>query len=85
MGAWFEAQVAKVTVRPKQSAGEDSGSSCGEEGPAPVLCYHIVFDDYKEDEPTQLTAAHVRPRARYRYQWSQVGHYIISPIHLVWD
>ena len=32
----------------------------------------LLFSSYKEAEPTQLMCAHVRPRARYRYQWCQV-------------
>ncbi|CAI8022609.1 E3 ubiquitin-protein ligase UHRF1, partial [Geodia barretti] len=73
MGAWFEAQVVKVMAKqlPAQSTGEETSSTAGEIGSQ--LCYHVLFDDYKEDEPVQLMAAHVRPRARYRYQWSQLS------------
>ena len=55
---------------------------------AVCVCVVISVDvfSYKEDQPTQLTSAHVRPRAKYRYQWNQVSkHYITVSLHFVWD
>ena len=43
MGAWFEAQVVKVTARkPLQSSEEDSSSSSEADH---ELFYHVLFDE----------------------------------------
>lgn len=62
MGAWFEAEVVKVTSDPPPGAA----------GGDPIIHYHVKFDDYSDEEVAELTAANVRPRARYRLQWEQL-------------
>ena len=52
MGAWFEAQVVKVTAAknpPTQQSTvatevEEEGSSSSSQ-PEPQLCYHVLFDE----------------------------------------
>ena len=43
MGAWFEAQVVKVTVKKPSVAGED-GSSLSSDS-HPMFCYHVLYDE----------------------------------------
>ncbi|XP_018413106.1 PREDICTED: E3 ubiquitin-protein ligase UHRF1-like isoform X2 [Nanorana parkeri] len=57
MGAWFEAQVVKVTRKP---ASED-------------FLYHIRYEDYPEEGVVQLTEKDVRPRARTTLNWDQLA------------
>ena len=42
MGAWFEAQVAKVTVK---TTDEESSSGSPGTDPQSPLYYHVVFDE----------------------------------------
>ena len=43
MGAWFEAQVAKVTTEPTLTTVEDSPTSSSEA--EPTVLYHVKFDE----------------------------------------
>ncbi|XP_072268962.1 E3 ubiquitin-protein ligase UHRF1-like [Pyxicephalus adspersus] len=63
MGAWFEAQVVKVTRKP---ASEE-------------FIYHIRYEDYPENGVVQLTEKDVRPRARTKLKWEElvVGHVVM--------
>ncbi|XP_018413097.1 PREDICTED: E3 ubiquitin-protein ligase UHRF1-like [Nanorana parkeri] len=56
MGAWFEAQVVKVTPHP---SSED-------------FLYHIRYEDYPENGEVQLTEKDVRPRARTKLPWDDL-------------
>ncbi|XP_068091370.1 E3 ubiquitin-protein ligase UHRF1-like [Hyperolius riggenbachi] len=60
MGAWFEAQVVKVTKKSgPQANGED-------------YVYHIKYEDYPEEGVVQLMEKDVRPRARTTLKWDQL-------------
>jgi E3 ubiquitin-protein ligase UHRF1 len=67
MGAWFEAQVVKVTV--KNCDATEGATSATEQ----VLQYHVKYDDYDDDEPVVLSVDDVRPRACTRVQFSQLS------------
>ncbi|KAM5157640.1 E3 ubiquitin-protein ligase UHRF1 [Mantella aurantiaca] len=56
MGAWFEAQVVKVTRKP------DSQD----------FLYHIRYDDYPENGVVQVAEKDVRPRARTKLRWEEL-------------
>ncbi|XP_072268955.1 E3 ubiquitin-protein ligase UHRF1-like [Pyxicephalus adspersus] len=56
MGAWFEAQVVKVTRKPASEG----------------FIYHIRYEDYPEEGIVQLTEKDIRPRARTTLQWDQL-------------
>ena len=43
MGAWFEAQVAKVTTEATPTTVEDSPTSSSEA--EPTIFYHVKFDE----------------------------------------
>ena len=43
MGAWFEAQVTKVTV--KKTTDPDSPTSSTDSEPQTTLYYHVTFDE----------------------------------------
>ena len=43
MGAWFEAQVVKVTIETSLTTAEDSPTSSSEA--EPTIFYHVKFDE----------------------------------------
>ena len=43
MGAWFEAQVVKVTIETSPTTAEDSPTSSSEV--EPTIFYHVKFDE----------------------------------------
>ena len=48
MGAWFEAQVAKVTVKTAPAANEKDSPSCSTETdtePHTTVYYHVKFEE----------------------------------------
>nr|6B9M_A Chain A, E3 ubiquitin-protein ligase UHRF1 [Danio rerio]6B9M_B Chain B, E3 ubiquitin-protein ligase UHRF1 [Danio rerio]6B9M_C Chain C, E3 ubiquitin-protein ligase UHRF1 [Danio rerio] len=60
MGAWFEAQIVKVTKTPAEDGGPEE------------IVYHVKYEDYPENGVVQLRGKDVRPRARTVYQWRQL-------------
>ncbi|CAL8393448.1 unnamed protein product [Boreogadus saida] len=68
MGAWFEAQILKVTKGPEPSPEkEEPGTPTDED-----IRYHVKYEDYPENGVVQLLAKDIRPRARTVYQWHQL-------------
>ncbi|KAG8454501.1 hypothetical protein GDO86_000933 [Hymenochirus boettgeri] len=68
MGAWFEAQIVKVSRREK-TGGETSelDTSTFED-----LNYHVKYEDYPENGVVQLTCKDVRLRARTILPWDEL-------------
>ncbi|NWU82752.1 UHRF1 ligase, partial [Onychorhynchus coronatus] len=74
MGAWFEAQVVKVTR--KKPAREAAESCTDPEQPPAVpeedVIYHVKYDDYPENGVVQMSSSNVRARARTILKWHQL-------------
>ncbi|KAG7282794.1 LOW QUALITY PROTEIN: hypothetical protein CRUP_012183 [Coryphaenoides rupestris] len=68
MGAWFEAQVLKVTNGPETTREKEDQSEPTDE----EIRYHVKYEDYPENGVVQLLAKDIRPRARTVYQWHQL-------------
>uniref|UniRef100_A0A671UE37 E3 ubiquitin-protein ligase UHRF n=1 Tax=Sparus aurata TaxID=8175 RepID=A0A671UE37_SPAAU len=68
MGAWFEAQILKVTKTTKTPKEEAAETEPAEE----ETLYHVKYEDYPENGVIQLLDKDVRPRARTVYQWHQL-------------
>ncbi|XP_070787994.1 E3 ubiquitin-protein ligase UHRF1 [Pituophis catenifer annectens] len=75
MGAWFEAQVVKVT-RKGNSASKanesDEESNLEEAVPDEDITYHVKYEDYPENGVIQLSSRNVRARARTVLKWEEI-------------
>lgn len=70
MGAWFEAQVVRVTKR-GPSPDEPCSSTAIPDEEEEVI-YHVKYEDYPENGVVQLNARDVRARARHIFQWQEL-------------
>ncbi|XP_037679986.1 E3 ubiquitin-protein ligase UHRF1 [Choloepus didactylus] len=70
MGAWFEAQVVRVTrkVPSRDEPGSSSSSPALEED----VIYHVKYDDYPENGVVQMGSRDVRARARTLLKWQEL-------------
>lgn len=71
MGAWFEAQVVRVT-RPAQSRDAPC-SSTASPLPEEDVIYHVKYDDYPENGVVQMSSRDVRARARTIIKWQDLA------------
>lgn len=72
MGAWFEAQVVRVTRKaPSRDEPCSSTSSPALEEDADVI-YHVKYDDYPENGVVQMNSRDVRARARTIIKWQDL-------------
>ncbi|NWI51626.1 UHRF1 ligase, partial [Calyptomena viridis] len=71
MGAWFEAQVVKVT-RKKPSSGSCTDPEQPTAVPEEDVIYHVKYDDYPENGVVQMSSSNVRTRARTVLKWHQL-------------
>ncbi|XP_058138018.1 E3 ubiquitin-protein ligase UHRF1 isoform X2 [Dasypus novemcinctus] len=71
MGAWFEAQVVRVTRRgpPRDEPGSSSSSPTLDED----VMYHVKYDDYPENGVVQMSPRDVRARARTILPWQELA------------
>ncbi|XP_004378497.1 E3 ubiquitin-protein ligase UHRF1 [Trichechus manatus latirostris] len=70
MGAWFEAQVVRVTRKgPSQDEPCSSTSSPALEDD---VIYHVKYDDYPENGVVQMSSRDVRARARTILPWQEL-------------
>ncbi|XP_024898934.1 E3 ubiquitin-protein ligase UHRF1 [Pteropus alecto] len=70
MGAWFEAQVVKVTRRAPAQDEPCSSASCS--APEGDVIYHVKYDDYPENGVVQMSSQDVRARARHILKWQEL-------------
>ncbi|KAM7142334.1 E3 ubiquitin-protein ligase UHRF1 isoform 2-T5 [Molossus nigricans] len=70
MGAWFEAQVVRVTRKAPSQDEPCSSTSCStlEED----VIYHVKYDDYPENGVVQMSSRDVRARARHILKWQEL-------------
>ncbi|XP_033051288.1 E3 ubiquitin-protein ligase UHRF1 [Trachypithecus francoisi] len=72
MGAWFEAQVVRVTRKaPSRDEPCSSTSSPALEEDTDVI-YHVKYDDYPENGVVQMNSRDVRARARTIIKWQDL-------------
>lgn len=71
MGAWFEAQIVKVTKVTKNVEMEDTPTESAANEKEEIR-YHVKYEDYPDYGVVEMTAKDVRPRARTVYQWHQL-------------
>ncbi|XP_006868973.1 PREDICTED: E3 ubiquitin-protein ligase UHRF1 [Chrysochloris asiatica] len=70
LGAWFEAQVVRVTRKaPSQNEPSSSTSSPALEDD---IVYHVKYDDYPENGVVQMNSRDVRARARTIFTWQEL-------------
>ncbi|KAK2491768.1 hypothetical protein MC885_011406, partial [Smutsia gigantea] len=70
MGAWFEAQVVRVTRKvPSQDKPCSSTSSAA---PEEDVIYHVKYDDYPENGVVQMSSRDVRARAQTILKWQEL-------------
>ncbi|XP_027625411.1 E3 ubiquitin-protein ligase UHRF1 [Tupaia chinensis] len=70
MGAWFEAQVVRVTRKapsPDEPCSSTSSPTLEEE-----VVYHVRYDDYPENGVVQMHSRDVRARARTIIKWQDL-------------
>uniref|UniRef100_A0A671UFB1 E3 ubiquitin-protein ligase UHRF n=1 Tax=Sparus aurata TaxID=8175 RepID=A0A671UFB1_SPAAU len=74
MGAWFEAQILKVTKTTKTPKEEADAPVviCGSPLNSKLTWHHVYCHSYPENGVIQLLDKDVRPRARTVYQWHQL-------------
>ncbi|ETE68150.1 E3 ubiquitin-protein ligase UHRF2, partial [Ophiophagus hannah] len=75
MGAWFEAQVVKVTRKGKsgsKASESDEESNLEEAIPDEDITYHVKYEDYPENGVIQLSSRNVRARARTVLKWEEI-------------
>uniref|UniRef100_A0A8C5V5P9 E3 ubiquitin-protein ligase UHRF n=1 Tax=Microcebus murinus TaxID=30608 RepID=A0A8C5V5P9_MICMU len=65
MGAWFEAQVVRVTQRARSRDEPCCSTSALEDD----IVYHVKYDDYPENGVVQMGSGDVRARARTIIKW----------------
>nr|XP_060482628.1 E3 ubiquitin-protein ligase UHRF1 [Panthera onca] len=70
MGAWFEAQVVRVTR--KVPSQDEPCSSTSSVTPEDDIIYHVKYDDYPENGVVQMSPRDVRARARTILQWQEI-------------
>ncbi|XP_040317661.1 E3 ubiquitin-protein ligase UHRF1 [Herpailurus yagouaroundi] len=70
MGAWFEAQVVRVTR--KAPSQDEPCSSTSSVTPEDDIIYHVKYDDYPENGVVQMSPRDVRARARTILQWQEI-------------
>uniref|UniRef100_G3TQN3 E3 ubiquitin-protein ligase UHRF n=1 Tax=Loxodonta africana TaxID=9785 RepID=G3TQN3_LOXAF len=70
MGAWFEAQVVRVTR--KGPSPEEPCSSTSSPAPEDDVIYHVKYDDYPENGVVQMSSRDVRARARTILPWQEL-------------
>ncbi|XP_054983175.1 E3 ubiquitin-protein ligase UHRF1 [Sorex araneus] len=70
MGAWFEAQIVRVTKR-GPSPDEPCSSTAIPDDEEEII-YHVKYDDYPENGVVQMNARDVRARARHVLQWQEL-------------
>ncbi|XP_037361032.1 E3 ubiquitin-protein ligase UHRF1 isoform X1 [Talpa occidentalis] len=68
MGAWFEAQVVRVTRKGLSQDEPCSSTSMPEED----VIYHVKYDDYPENGVVQMSSRDVRARARHVLKWQDL-------------
>uniref|UniRef100_A0A8C7ATT2 E3 ubiquitin-protein ligase UHRF n=1 Tax=Neovison vison TaxID=452646 RepID=A0A8C7ATT2_NEOVI len=68
MGAWFEAQVVRVTRKAPSSDEPCSSSSTPEDD----VIYHVKYDDYPENGVVPMSSRDVRARARHIFKWQEL-------------
>ncbi|XP_064335847.1 E3 ubiquitin-protein ligase UHRF1 isoform X2 [Camelus dromedarius] len=69
-GAWFEAQVVRVTR--KVPSEDEPCSSTSSLLPKDDVVYHVKYDDYPEDGVVQMSSRDVRARARHILKWQEL-------------
>lgn len=72
MGAWFEAQVVRVTKKASSAAEPCSSTAIPEEEEEDEIVYHVKYDDYPENGVVQMSARDVRSRARQILPWQEL-------------
>ncbi|XP_075401343.1 E3 ubiquitin-protein ligase UHRF1 isoform X2 [Tenrec ecaudatus] len=78
MGAWFEAQVVRVTRKgpSREEPGSSASSSASSSTPSPALeddiIYHVKYEEYPENGVVQMTSRDVRSRARTVLPWEEL-------------
>uniref|UniRef100_A0A452TTV4 E3 ubiquitin-protein ligase UHRF n=1 Tax=Ursus maritimus TaxID=29073 RepID=A0A452TTV4_URSMA len=70
MGAWFEAQVVRVTR--KAPSQDEPCSSTSSSTPEEDVIYHVKYDDYPENGVVQMSSRDVRARARNILKWHEL-------------
>ncbi|VFV37462.1 e3 ubiquitin-protein ligase uhrf1 [Lynx pardinus] len=70
MGAWFEAQVVRVTR--KAPSQDEPCSSTSSVTPEDDIIYHVKYDDYPENGVVQMSPRDVRARARTILPWQEI-------------
>ncbi|XP_004688931.1 PREDICTED: E3 ubiquitin-protein ligase UHRF1 [Condylura cristata] len=68
MGAWFEAQVVRVTRKGLSQDEPCSSTSAPEED----VTYHVKYDDYPENGVVPMSSRDVRARARHVLKWEEL-------------
>uniref|UniRef100_A0A8C8ZZP3 E3 ubiquitin-protein ligase UHRF n=1 Tax=Prolemur simus TaxID=1328070 RepID=A0A8C8ZZP3_PROSS len=68
MGAWFEAQVVRVT----QKAPSRDEPCCSTSALEDDVIYHVKYDDYPENGVVQMNSRDVRARARTIIKWQDL-------------
>lgn len=71
MGAWFEAQVVRVTRR--VSSRDAPSSSTASPDLEEDIIYHVKYDDYPENGVVQMNSRDVRARARTIIKWEDLA------------
>ncbi|KAG7170928.1 E3 ubiquitin-protein ligase UHRF1-like [Homarus americanus] len=63
-GTWWEGRIVKITDKQKvkQPSAEDDG-----------FLYHVVFEGYDEDSPSEMLLKHIRPRAHMKIEFEDVN------------
>ncbi|KAF5914136.1 hypothetical protein HPG69_003973 [Diceros bicornis minor] len=70
MGAWFEAQIVRVTR--KAPSQDEPCSSTASSTPEEDVVYHVKYDDYPENGVVQMSPRDVRARARTVLKWQEL-------------
>ncbi|XP_062967736.1 E3 ubiquitin-protein ligase UHRF1 [Cynocephalus volans] len=70
MGAWFEAQVVRVTK--KGPSQDEPCSSTASPALEEDVIYHVKYDDYPENGVVQMSSRDVRARARTIIKWQEL-------------
>uniref|UniRef100_F1S7K1 E3 ubiquitin-protein ligase UHRF n=1 Tax=Sus scrofa TaxID=9823 RepID=F1S7K1_PIG len=72
MGAWFEAQVIRVTKKTVAQDRPCSSSSSSSSTLEDDVIYHVKYEDYPENGVVQLSSRDVRARARQILKWHEL-------------